>query len=336
MTLALDEAVDRFDRAVTTARREDALGVVDALLADGVDPMTVLVDVVAAVQREVGARWQRGEWSVAQEHAATAVSVSALELVARSARSSVPQRGRVVVACAEHEWHALPAHIIAAGLQAAGWETTVLGASTPTARLSRYLQDLGPDVTAISCSVAPGLPASRAFIEASTTAGIPVLAGGAAFGPDARRASSLGATAWAPDLRGALEVIDTLPLVVRAAAPLPREVTAEQTALLDDRHRLVEAATRRWIDARAARGSAPVEDEEDLLSDTVHHALHAVVGALITGDGRLVEETAGWVDTVLEPRGVQGPSVADLRDSLGAELARLPLASRLWQRHWPA
>ena len=94
-----------------------------------------------------------------------------------------------MIACAEREWHAVPAMIVAGALRAEGWQITLLGASTPTARLSRYLQDLGPDVTAVSCSVAAGLPNARGFIEASTTAGIPVLAGGAAFGPDDRRAS---------------------------------------------------------------------------------------------------------------------------------------------------
>ena len=52
-------------------------------------------------------------------------------------------RGRIVIACAEHEWHALPAMLVSAALRSRGWHVTLLGASTPTARLNRYLQDLG-------------------------------------------------------------------------------------------------------------------------------------------------------------------------------------------------
>ncbi|QNN54792.1 cobalamin B12-binding domain-containing protein [Nocardioides mesophilus] len=336
MDSRLREAADRFDHAVTTARRDAAVQVVEELLDSGVEAMTVMTDVIAAAQRHVGARWQRGEWSVAQEHAATSVSVAALEAVARKAATGAPHRGHVVVACAEHEWHAMPASIVAAGLRAEGWEVTLLGASTPTARLSRYLRDLGPDVTAVSCSVAAGLPTSRAFIEASTSAGIPVLAGGAAFGTDDRRATALGATAWAADVRSAVETVASLPMVVHEAAPLPAEITLEQVALRHAGHALVDAVAFRWQNRHEALGPVADEDEADLLHETVEQVYHAVVGALITGDGRLVAETAAWVESVLAVRGMPSSAVRDLGRSMAAELDDFPLAASMWQRHWPS
>ncbi len=332
----LGAAVEQFDAAVSRARRDTAIDVVEALLDDGVEPVTVMTDVIAAVQRSVGSRWQGAEWSVAQEHAATAVSVAALEAVARRASRGAPHRGHVVIACAEHEWHAVPATIVAAGLRADGWEVTLLGASTPTARLSRYLRDVGPDVTAISCSVPAGLPTSRAFIEASTAAGIPVLAGGAAFGADSRRADALGATAWAPDVRAAVQVVSGLPMVVPSAAPLPQEVTAEQAALRNAGHALVDAVAFRWHNSQVSPAPAADDDEGDLLHETVEQVFAAVVGAVLTGDGRLVAETAEWVDAVLGVRGMPATAVRDLGRSMAAELEDFPLALALWQRHWPA
>ncbi|HEY0641468.1 MAG TPA: cobalamin-dependent protein, partial [Pseudonocardiaceae bacterium] len=172
------EAIARFDRALSTVDTEDAVTVVERLLDDGVDPVTVLVDVIAVTQRAVGGRWQRGEWTVAEEHAATAVALSATEAVARHARRVPVTRGRVVVACAAREWHSLPATLVACALRADGWRTTLLGASTPSVRLNQYLHDLGPDAMAVSCSMPGALPATRRFVEAGTAAGVPVVVGG--------------------------------------------------------------------------------------------------------------------------------------------------------------
>ncbi len=59
---------------------------VERLVQDGVEPIAVMVDLVAAVQRRVGQRWADGTWSVAQEHAATAIATSALGHLLRELR----------------------------------------------------------------------------------------------------------------------------------------------------------------------------------------------------------------------------------------------------------
>jgi hypothetical protein len=176
--------------------------------------------------------------------------------------------------------------------------------------------------------VASGLPPSRAFIEASTTAGIPVLAGGAAFGPDARRAAALGATAWAPDARAAVAAVEDLPVVVRPAVPLPPEATVEHSSLQTHHRSIVSTVAQAWTPYRAAS----TEDQE-LLRDTVDQTLHAVAGTVLTGDERLLHETATWVGAVLTARG-SGAASAELRDLLTRELRDYPLASGLLREHW--
>ena len=326
MTAASLDDVERFDAAVARADVDGALDVVDGLLGLGIDPVTVMVDVIAPVQERVGRRWQSGDWSVAQEHAATSVAVSALEAVSRATRPRRGSSGRVVIACAEREWHAVPAMIVAGALRAQGWQTMLLGASTPTARLSRYLQDLGPDVTAVSCSVAAGLPNARGFIEASTTSGIPVLAGGAAFGPDDRRARALGATAWASDARGAAEAMADLPTVVEAVPPLPPEVAREVSSLRTAHDSVVEEAF--------ARLGADGSPDDDSVRDVLAQAVYAVTGAVLTGDERLLTETAAWASDVLRARRHHHPE-ATVGRGLSHGLRDHPLAAGLVRRHWP-
>jgi methanogenic corrinoid protein MtbC1 len=318
---------ERFDAAVARADVDAALEVVRQLLDAGQDPVAVMVDVIAPVQTRVGQRWQTGEWSVAQEHAATSVAVSALEAVTRATQPAGRARGRVVIACAEREWHAVPAMIVAGALRAEGWQTMLLGASTPTSRLSSYLQDLGPDVSAVSCSVAAGLPNARGFIQASTMAGIPVLAGGAAFGPDSLRADRLGATAWAVDARGAARVIEDLPRVVPPAPALPADVSRDVAALRTAHDSVVEAALRRT-------GATPSDSDEDPMRDALDQAVHSVAGAVLTDDPRLLGDTAGWVSAVLRARGFADPD-ATVRSALVHALREFPLAASMVDAHWP-
>src|SRR5690242_3576504 len=132
--------LEAYDAALASGDTETVKSLVDDMLTDGADPVFVLTDVVAAAQREVGRRWQMGEFTVAQEHAATATAISATKVVAHHVRRVPVTRGKVLVACAEREWHALPAMMIDCALRAHGWDTTLLGASTNPLRLNQYLQ----------------------------------------------------------------------------------------------------------------------------------------------------------------------------------------------------
>jgi MerR family transcriptional regulator, light-induced transcriptional regulator len=194
-------ALPAYERALDGDDADAAVALVQEMLDAGFEPIAVLTDVVAAAQRGVGARWQRGEWTVAQEHAATAIAVASTRAVAEHVRRTPPTRGRVLVACAEREWHALPAMMIDCVLRANGWDSSLLGAATSPLRMNQYLQDLGPEAVAVSCSVLGAIPATRRIIEASTASGVPILVGGPAFGVDDIRAAALGARHGRPTPR---------------------------------------------------------------------------------------------------------------------------------------
>lgn len=326
----LAAALEAYDVAVSRSHEAPALAVIGGLLAAGVDPVRVLTDVVGRAQRRVGERWQSGAWSVAQEHAATAIAMASAEAVRRHIESVPPTRGRIVLACPEHEWHAVAAQILAGALQAQGWGVTLLGASTPAARLGRFLHDLGPDAAGVSCSVLRSLPAARGFIEASTQAGIPVIAGGVAFGPDSFRAHALGATGWAPDPVRAVEVLDSLPSVVSAAPPLPAAPLAEQSALDLAHDSLVSSVLEAW--AGATRGLDGLGGTE---RDVVDQALQAVEATLLTGDRRTVGDARSWAGDVLRSRGLAEGGLLDLGSALARHLHQYPLAVEHLTASWP-
>lgn len=322
--------------AALAARDADAAAaVITALLAGGTPPIQVLTDVIAVTQRDVGERWQRGEWTLAQEHAATAISVSATKIVRAHVGTVPATRGRVIVACAEREWHELPAMIIECALRDAGWDTTFLGASTSPLRLNQYLQDMGPEAVAVSCSVLGALPAARRLIEASTASGVPVIVGGQAFGYDDRRAHALGATAWAPNAQAAVAAMDYLPAVVSAAPALAADVANEHAVLDMNQRQLVERLGPRWSLPSADDAGLLPQVPREFAADAIRQMLHAVSVALLTGDPRPIPETAWWIRDLLQTRGVRGSHIVGLGELLVQGLGDYPLSRAIVERHFP-
>lgn len=311
-----------------------------SLVDRGVDPVDVLLDVIAPAQELVGRRWAAGEWSVAREHAATAISEAATAALAARIRRAERSRGHVVVACAEREWHGLPARMVAHALRAAGWHTTYLGASTPPAQLARYLDDVGADAVAISSSVAASLPAARRMIEAVREAGLPVLVGGRAFGPDGTRAAALGADAWAANATDAVAVMERL-VSAGDCGSMPLPCDARHAGLDEHAELVVRFAefrgairARDWGGTLRDRGgtlddlggtvrSGRPDDPNwpALADDAVEHALHALSGALLADDPSILVEAREWLDGLFRARGYDSRLAEGLWRVVRAEVA---------------
>ncbi|MEW5808258.1 MAG: cobalamin-dependent protein [Actinomycetota bacterium] len=329
--LTAAERMPVYMQAVASRDAGAVQSLIRRLLADGLDPVTTLTDVIAAVQRDNGDRWQRGEWTIAEEHAATAMAVAATNEVGRHVRGVAPTRGRVLVACAEREWHALPAMIIDCTLRSDGWDSILMGAATSPVRLNQYLQDYGPEAVAVSCSVLGSLPATRRFIEASTSAGVPIVVGGPAFGADDVRAKALGATAWAADAHGALVAVASLPAVVPPASPLPPQAVAEQADLEHDHRTVVAALAASWsVTADRQLGAA----DTAMAIDALNQLLHAISAVLLTGDSRPIPETVAWIADVVTTRGLDGTVVDELAVTTSAALRAYPLARAILDTHF--
>jgi methanogenic corrinoid protein MtbC1 len=321
------EVRDRYLAALAVPDRRTALDIVTSLLADGVAPGDLLVDLVGASQREVGLRWQRGEWSVPQEHAATAINDVAVALIAADGPGSA-DLGHVVVSCVDDELHALPARLVAEAIGLAGWRVTYLGASTPATRLSAFLHELGPDAVALSCTVAMSLPRARELIEASREVGVPVLVGGAAFGVTPLRAERLGADGWATGASSALEVLSSLPVTTTPAPPLEHEGVTDHLELVDRRSRILADAF-----AELAHRLPPVSGYDDVrLAHTrsdLAHLLDFVAAARYVDDDTVLFDLTDWLLDVLRARGVPGAALTLGLESLAAAASDVPGARRL-------
>lgn len=272
-----------------------ALDVVSGLMAEGMSFESLLFEVIAPLQTDVGLRWQRGDVGIAEEHAVTGAIETLVALLAGSL--SNPTEGRhVVVACAEGDTHSLPARMVAAYLLYLGWRVTFLGSSVPAADLGSYLSELRPHALVLSCAIVTCLPGARASIEAAHQAAVPVLAGGRGFGASPERAHRLGADGWVQDPHDIDEML-------RSWEPDP---AAAETGALDPTEDMLTLERGRLDILAEAVGAAMRSDGEDLarqgqVRTDLSLLFDAMLAALLVGDPGVMSDFGTWHRSLVSP-----------------------------------
>ncbi|GAA2779302.1 cobalamin B12-binding domain-containing protein [Streptomyces showdoensis] len=332
------ELADELWTAVTTGHEYAATDIVLRALDQGADPETVLLDVIAKVQATVGEEWAANRLSVAQEHAATAINERAVAALALhpSARTTTPHQGRITVVCVDGEWHALPARLLAEVLKLRGWQVDYLGTQVPAPHLISHLTLTDADAVALSSSIATRLPTAHAAITACQAVGVPVLVGGAAFGPDGRYAHLLGADAWAPDARTAADRLAKGPLPRprvdhRQVDDLPHLADQEYTMVARSRDSLVRAVFTDLEDAFPAMRAYDDRQREHTAEDLAH-IVDFLATALYLDDEALFSQFITWTAQILRARGVAPHSLPPALRLFAHELKDFPRAARALQR----
>ncbi|MFV2116451.1 B12-binding domain-containing protein [Micromonospora sp. LOL_025] len=303
-----------------------AIEVATGLLEAGVPAERVLLDLVAPAQAEVGERWARNEWSVAQEHAATHISERVVAAVAAYANPR-PTRGRVVVACMDGEWHALPPRLVAEVLRLRGWQVTFLGASVPAPHLVSYLHRHDAHAVALACALPMRLPHAHRMIEACRRVDVPVVVGGRGFGADGRWARRLG-VAWAPDAPTAADLVaDERALRRVPPAELSHLADDEYTSLAKRRGELIDGALADLRERDPGTRDYTPSQLDSTVSD-LGYIVDFLAAALYVDDGSLFTEFVDWLVEILTSRGVPAPTLRSTLEHYGRVLRDFPRAAR--------
>ncbi|MFB7031625.1 MULTISPECIES: B12-binding domain-containing protein [unclassified Streptomyces] len=309
-----------------------AMRLVTAAADAGTDREVLLLDVVAGVQNRVGTEWAADRISVADEHAASAITDRVLAALAHhQAPRRLRTRGRVTVACAEGEWHVLPARLLAEVLTHRGWQVDFLGGHTPTPHLVAHVHQTNPTAVLLSASLPTRLPTAHKAISALQSIGASVMAGGRAFGPDGRYARLLHADAWAPDARETADHLDQGLAQHRAGQrqqiddDLPHLLDQEYTLVTTRRAALVkqslETLEERWPAMRTYSLAQRDRTTEDLA-----HIVDFLAAALYVDDAELFTTFTTWTADILTARGVPAASLLSGMDVLAGQLRDFPRA----------
>ncbi|HYO41000.1 MAG TPA: B12-binding domain-containing protein [Nocardioidaceae bacterium] len=312
--------------ALTGADVDSAAQLMEDALARGESPRWLITDVVARAQGQVGRLWQEGRWDIADEHAATSVAEQALQLLTRTGPRP-PSARRIVLACAEGEWHTMPARLAGELARHSDLDVVMLGGSLPASQLRRYLGGTRPTALALSVTLPTNLIAASRSIEAAHAEGVPVVVGGAAWGEGQLRARRLGADLRLEDPWGLRTVLDSLVAGrwssewrgIPAEALLLDAAPRELLQLAFDRHQ----AASRWVSTLSSI------HRSELLTDYSWLARHCAA-AVAVRDRTVLRSHLGWLLTVVTQRGLPVDGIADACSYLADTVFRAaPMAAEV-------
>ncbi|UXY32179.1 cobalamin B12-binding domain-containing protein [Streptomyces sp. HUAS TT20] len=320
-----------FDDHLAHADDTGATALALDLLRSGASAEEILLRLIAPAQAAVGARWVSTEWSVAREHAATHVSERAVSAVAAAASASRPRTSapgrRVLCACVEGERHTLPARITAEVLRLRGFDLTFLGANVLVPRLVSHVHRQGPDLVALSCMIPVRLPAAHRLIDCCRRAGVPVLAGGAGFGPAGVWARTLGADLYAPDPATAADMLAVRwPDRPRETAPLEHLADEEYSRIVRQRTELLRRLLAR-LRERYPRLCDPGAEHAEAVLEDLGRIPDVLAAANYVDDPRVLTDYLSFGVAFLHARGMPTSALGLALGILSGPLGDLPRAS---------
>lgn len=202
----------RLTRCLLAGDEAASWRVVQAALAAGHPATFCYVDMLSSALANIGARWDGGEISVADQYVATAVATRIVARLGAATRRPGRTRGAVVFGAPLGELHGLPVSIAADLVRLAGFSVLELGANVPpaafaaAARRAPRLVAVGIGIT-VSESIGPAQDAINAVRDVD--AEVPVIVGGqAAF--TAAGSGLVGVNAWVADGRAAAATVESL------------------------------------------------------------------------------------------------------------------------------
>jgi methanogenic corrinoid protein MtbC1 len=191
----------RYLLAVLEGRRDDAIAEVLRAAENGVAVDELYREVLVRAQAEIGRMWQCGEVHIGEEHFATRVAHEVLTRL-RTPPADAPSRDRrVLLSTVRGDLHDIAARMLEQRFEAAGFQTVLLGASTPAVDLARAAIDFEAHLVAVSAHLPEHVRAVEELIAVlkgtPELADRPILVGGPPFERVPDLWSQVGADAWA-------------------------------------------------------------------------------------------------------------------------------------------
>jgi 5-methyltetrahydrofolate--homocysteine methyltransferase len=209
----MEEVLKRLFDAVLEGDFDSVKTNVQAALDTNLDPNVILNDGMIAAMREVGTRFEAGEYYVPEMLiAARAMQTGMAILKPYLQQTDRKSSGKVVIGTVKGDLHDIGKNLVSLMLEGAGYEIIDLGVDVPAEEFVKQVTNIKPDVVGMSALLTTTMPSMKTTIEALTAAGlrnhIKVIIGGApvteAF------AHQIEADGFSPDASRAVHVVNDL------------------------------------------------------------------------------------------------------------------------------
>jgi excisionase family DNA binding protein len=179
------EELENLDAATVIAKLLASLGkrdvsslrrVVSSHVALDEERVAFLDSIVGELLREIGEKWERGEWSVGMEHRA---SYAVAEAIDRS-RPQLTEGPLAILCCPPGELHSIPLNMVRIVVEWNGFRSDFLGADVPWESIRRAIDAEKPALVLLSArnQVPFNSPEFRALAEYCVELGVEVAIGG--------------------------------------------------------------------------------------------------------------------------------------------------------------
>lgn len=147
----------RFTELLLEGDEKEAAAVLIHAYMEGQSLVTLFDKTISEAMHEVGELWFRGTITVADEHLASRVVLSALQKLRGVVVPAEPNGMRAICCGIEGDLHELPVHLGEIILETEGWDTRNLGPNTPLFSLREMTTQQRPQLVCLSARSIPDL-----------------------------------------------------------------------------------------------------------------------------------------------------------------------------------
>ncbi len=199
--------------AILAGDAPEVQGQVRAALDEKQEPTNILNEGMIAAMREVGRRFEEGDFFVPEMLlSARAMQSGMAVLKPVLQQSNVQAAGKVVIGTVKGDLHDIGKNLVALMLEGAGFEIKDMGIDVAAEDFVAALQAENADILALSALLTTTLPSMKQTIQAVETAGlrekVKIMIGGAPVTEDYAR--QIGADGYSPDASRAVGVAEAL------------------------------------------------------------------------------------------------------------------------------
>lgn len=215
MMMNKQDMLSKIIAALMDQDREETNSLVDKALENGVTPMEVLNEGLAAGLQELGVLFAEEEVFLPELLLAAEITTDIMKRLQdkfEADDTKIEKRGTVLLATVEGDVHDIGKSLVGMIMNASGYNIIDAGKDVPNVKMIELVKEHKPDIVGLSSLLSTTMPAQQEFVEMAKEAGIrdqiKIIVGGAPVSRD--WANKIGADGYAEDASGTVIEADML------------------------------------------------------------------------------------------------------------------------------
>lgn len=201
--------LDKLYTAILDGDQKTAVAITQEALAEGVEPMDLIMNKMVPAMDEVGRRFECEEYFVPELLLSARAMKGSMELLRPLlAEKGTQPVGRVAIGTVKGDLHDIGKNLVASMLEGGGFEVLDLGADVAPEKFIQAVQEKGVQIVALSALLTVTMPSMKNTIEALKQAGvrdkIKIMVGGAPVTP--QFATEIGADGYSDNASSAVHL----------------------------------------------------------------------------------------------------------------------------------